>query len=127
MMSAELLGTLEQVVSKAVRTKGTHKQRVDGSSRVWGGVNIIMCADFWQLHPVSGAVLAANPCDAPAGCAQNAVELVWLDGANRIRALWQLTELMRCDDRWCNSFFLGKCRVGSLPVEDYDFPTDSQH
>ena len=120
MMSAELLGALEQVVSKAVRSKGTYKKRVDGSSRAWGGVNIVMCADFWQLHPVSGTFLASDPCPIPAGCAQNALEMFWLSGRDHIRALWQLTQLMRCDDTWYNAF-LGKCRVGNLPMEDYNF------
>ena len=59
MMSAELLGTLEQVVSGAIRVRGTYKKRNNGTSRVFGGVNIVMCADFWQLHPVNG--LSSHP------------------------------------------------------------------
>ena len=69
MMSAELLGTLERVVSAAVRARGTYKKRSAESQRAFGGVNVVMCADFWQLHPVTGTSLASNPLDVLAGCA----------------------------------------------------------
>jgi len=54
MISAELLGALEHVVRTAVRVKGTYKKRSIASTRVFGGVNLVMCGDFWQLHPVPG-------------------------------------------------------------------------
>eukprot|EP00959_Pyramimonas_sp_CCMP1952_P083702 1750381-Pyramimonas_sp.AAC.1 len=66
MMSAELLGTLERVVSAAVRVRGTHKKRAGESHRAFGEVNVVMCADFWQLHPATGTFLASNPLDVPA-------------------------------------------------------------
>ena len=77
MLSAELLGTLERVVTGAVRVTGTYKKRSDGSHRAFAGVNVVMCADFWQLHPVGGTFLAASPLDVPAGCAQRALEFFW--------------------------------------------------
>ena len=119
-MSAELLGTLERVVSAAVRVKGTYKKRAGESHRAFGGVNVVMCADFWQLHPVTGTFLASNPLDVPAGCAHRALELFWQDGDDSVRSFWQLTELMRCDDEWYNSF-LSQCRVGNLSMEDYSY------
>ena len=76
-MSAELLGTLERVVSTAVRVKGTYKKRNDRTARVFGGVNIIMCADLWQLYLVTGTFLASNPLDVPFGCAHRALEMFW--------------------------------------------------
>ena len=104
MLSAELLGTLERVVTGAVRVTGTYKKRSDGSHRAFAGVNVVMCADFWQLHPVGGTFLAANPLDVPAGCAQRALEIFWQDSADSIRSYWNLTQLMRCDDSWYNEF-----------------------
>ena len=118
MIPAELLGTLEKVVRDAVRVGGTYKKRSADSQRAFGGVNVVMCADFWQLHPVTGTFLASNPLDVPAGCAQRALELLWLDGDDSVRSFWELTELMRCDDTWYNSF-LGQCRIGNLSAEDY--------
>ena len=50
----KLPGTLEQVIAKAIRRSGTYKVRPDKSIRVFGGVNVVLCGDFWQLHPVTG-------------------------------------------------------------------------
>ena len=50
MVPAELLGMLERVINSAVRVTGTYKHRPDDTARSFGGVNVIMFADFWQLH-----------------------------------------------------------------------------
>ncbi len=49
-----------------------------------------MCADFWQLHPVSGTFLADDPTLTPAGRAQNALALFWESGSDYIRSFWEL-------------------------------------
>ena len=118
MLSAELLGALEYVVTASVRAQGTYKKRPDGSTRAFGGVNLVMCADLWQLHPVSGTFLASDFTVVPAGRAQKALSLFGEDGHDRIRSFWQFTELMRCDDSWYNDF-LAECRSGSLLFEQY--------
>ena len=56
----------------------------------------------------------------PAGCAQRALELFWQDGEDSVRSFWPLTELMRCDDEWYNSF-LGQCRIGKLSMGNYSY------
>ena len=99
MNSAELIGQLEYVVRKAVRTVGTYKKRTDGSTRAFGGVNVVMCVDWWQLQPVTGVWLCSNPLDVPAGRAQDAMNMLWGTGVDTIRRTWPLTELMRCR-RW---------------------------
>ena len=68
LMSAGLLATLERVVSTTVRGKGMYKKRNDRTAHVFGRVNIIMCADFWQLFPVTGTFLASDTLDVPFGC-----------------------------------------------------------
>ena len=118
MVPAELLGMLERVISSAVRVTGTYKQRTDKTTRSFGGVNVIMFADFWQLHPVTGVFLASNPLDVPPGCGQHAMQMFWETNKDSIRSFWQLTELMRCEDPWYNAFLL-QCRVGDLSMEDY--------
>ena len=82
MVSAELLGTLESVVRQAVRVHGTYKKRPDGSTRAFGGVNLIMCGDFWQLQPVGGTFLADNPLDA-CGLAEKAGDASFLGSVPR--------------------------------------------
>ena len=89
-MSAELLGSLERVVHAAVRARGTYKKRADNTERAFGGVNIVMCADFWQLHPVTGTFLASNPLHVPAGCAHRALEVFWQYSDDSVRSFWQL-------------------------------------
>ena len=116
MMDADLLGKLEQVVKNAIREKGTYKKRSKDEKRAFGGVNVVMCADFWQLHPVSGTFLASNIEEVNFGLARNALMLFWGDGKDSVRNYWELTELMRCDDAWYNSF-LQQCRVGNLSME----------
>eukprot|EP00959_Pyramimonas_sp_CCMP1952_P331956 6951016-Pyramimonas_sp.AAC.1 len=66
-MDAELLGKLAEKVTRAVRNRNTYKVRrglltsLPEPKRAFGGINVIMCADFWQLHPVPGTLLASNP------------------------------------------------------------------
>ena len=117
MISAELLGALEYVVTGAVRAQGTYKKRRSGETRRFGGVNIVMCADFWQLHPVTGTFIASDPTLTPAGRAQNALSIFWEDGPDSIRSFWELTELMRCTDIWYNTF-LSECRDGKLSINN---------
>ena len=97
-MPAQMLGTLEEIVSTATKTDNTYKKRANNTLRAFGGVNIIMCGDFWQLEPVSGIFLAPNPLDKATECVHHALNLFWQDGENTIRNSWQLTELTRCDD-----------------------------
>ena len=120
MMSAELLGTLEEEVKSAVRVRGTYKKRSADSQRAFGGVNVVMCADFWQLHPVTGTFLASNPLEVPSSRACQELDISWGAGEDSARSFWQLTELMRCDDEWYNAF-LGQCRIGNLSMEDYSY------
>ena len=74
MNSAELLGALNYVTKKVIRVAGTYRKRADGTTRVFGGLDVVMCADFWQLKPVTGTWLCANPLDVPAGRAQDTLE-----------------------------------------------------
>ena len=120
MISAELFGALEYIVKGAVRAHGTYKKRRNGGIRVFGGVSLVMCADFCQLHPVTGTFIASDPAVTPAGRAQNAQLIFWEDGPGSIRSFWDLRELMRCSDVWYNSF-LSECREGKLSINNYCF------
>ena len=125
MISAELLGALEHVIAASMRMHGTYKRRKDGQKRVFGGANVVMCADFWQLHPTGGTFLASNPVFVDMGRAQNALNIFWggvsEDGQlDCIRSLWQLTEVMRCKDPWYNEF-MRQCRHGALSLDMYCF------
>lgn len=109
------------VVKRAVRVKGTYKQRQDRSKRVFGGVNVLMLGDWCQLQPVAGTWLCCNPCYVPGGGrAADALEFFWCDGPNTINHYWSLTTLLRCSDVWYNDF-LKHCRAGRLTSDMYSF------
>jgi ATP-dependent DNA helicase PIF1 len=120
MVSAQLLGSLEIIVRRAVRKKSGYKLRPDGTERAFGGVNLIALGDFWQLPPVSGTPLCAHPDDVALGVAELGYNLLWERDFNGIQKTFNLTEPMRCDDAWYNGF-LNKCRHGSLDLDTYSF------
>ena len=118
MISAELLGALEYSVSAALRVNGTYKKRRNKQTRIFGGVNLVMCGDFWQLHQTGGTFLASNPIEVDSARAQKALSLFWggafeADRLDCIRSFWPLTQVMRCKDKWYNDF-LHECRAGAL-------------
>ena len=124
MISAELLGTFENNVRKVVRSNGTYKWQAatdttEKVERVFGGINVVMCADFWQLKPVAGTYLCSNPLEH-VGTAKDALDIFWGSGPNSIRHFWDLTEVMRCRDPWYNEFLLA-CRFGRLTKDMYAF------
>ena len=114
MVSAELLGALQYVVTKAIRVRGTYKKRRNGTTCSFAGVHLVMCGDFWQLHPVSGIFLAADFTVISPGRAANALNLFW---AESIRDFWELIELMQCDDTWYNAS--APCNTNSFLISDF--------
>ena len=61
MVSCELLTTLESIVTLVVRIRSGHKRRADGSTRAFGGINLLVFGDWWQIAPVGGTAMFANP------------------------------------------------------------------
>ena len=106
------------IICVAKETSLTYKKRCNGTTRAFGGINLVMCGDFWQLHPVSGIFLASDFTEISPGRARDALTLFWEDGRDSIRNFWELTELMRCDDIWYNTV-LEQCRGGCLSLQQY--------
>ena len=78
MVSAQLFGQLELTVSKVVRRRNLFKRRPDdGTSRPFGGMNVIMFGDWWQLKPVSGTALFSDPALASSGVTAQGLQLLW--------------------------------------------------
>ena len=112
MVSAQLLRALEAVVRKVMRVRSGYKRRLDGSDRAFGGVNVLMFVDLWQQRLVAGSATFSNPCD----CASSGLSLLWGSTRDCVKKLWELKELMRCDDEWYNDF-IGLCRHGRVDLE----------
>ena len=128
MVSAELLYELQYLVRQAVRRQGTYKVRSDRSIRPFGGVNVLLFGDFWQLRPVRATPLFEPPKKAKTDVAYEGAMLLWGQNRNSVQRLWELKQPMRCLDPWYLDF-LHQCRHGMLDKEDYFFihgvPTDN--
>ena len=118
MVSAELLFELGRRVSKAARPIGTYKQRPDKSPRPFGGFNVLLFGDWWQLPPVQSTALFEQPSKAKQGATYEGVQLLWARSRGSLRRVWELHESMRCAHRWFQSY-LAELRDGKLTQEKY--------
>ena len=55
-----VLGILERNTRKACASQ-MHSVDRDGEERCWGGVNLIVCGDWWQLQAVLQKSICRNP------------------------------------------------------------------
>ena len=89
MVSAQLFGQLEVAVSKVVRRRSPHRLDADGHVRPFGGINVLLSGDMWQLKPVTGLALFASPSEARSQTAYLDCMLLW----KSLRHCWELTGL----------------------------------
>ena len=101
MVSAELFGALEYVVKKVIRSQHTYKKRPDGSTRPFGGINVLACVDWWQLPPVGGTSLCGNPTEVSPGLAHDAMSMLWDTGEDCVRRPWTVES--QCDVTTCGT------------------------
>ena len=77
MVSASLFFQLELSVSKVVRRKNPYRLDVNEKKRPFGGINVLLLGDMWQLKPVSGLALFACPSEARNQTAYFGCMLMW--------------------------------------------------
>ena len=77
MVSAQLFDQPEVLMAKVVRVRSGYKQRADGTIRPFGGANVLLFGDWWQLKPVTGTALFTNPSEAPSFVALHGLQLFW--------------------------------------------------
>ena len=58
MVSARLLADIDMKLRDVTRRIGTLKTQENGLDRAFGGINVIMAGDFWQLDPPDGGFIA---------------------------------------------------------------------
>ena len=119
MVSAQLLGQLELIINKVIRRRNVYKIRDDGSSRPFGGLNVLLFGDWWQLKPVGGTALFTNPEMEGSGVALHGLRLMWGQPPNAVHRAWDFQQSLRCTDPWFNDV-LNQCRQGRLSREAYD-------
>ena len=121
MLSYDLLGRLEDVISRAMRSTGTYKYRIaaDGNryNRYWGGLNILAGCDMWQEPPVTGASWWSDPRKCVSAMGEKMVNFFW----NREPRFVELEAPMRFQtDPWWATI-LTQIRWGALTDDNYFF------
>ena len=117
-------GVLEKHVRQA-RDKKPYSQRPRRRgllrARPFGGINTVLCGDWWQLPPVKQVSLCSNPFDVKSHQSQRMQAMFWTRGPNTIQTLFELDENKRNgEDQWLAGF-LAECRAGDLCWENYSF------
>ena len=121
MVSAELLAELEKRVTAAVSGHAPYKKRPDGSVRPFGGLNVLLFGDWWQLPPVRSTALFDRPSAGSTLLAAHGLGLLWSRDRNSVQRVRELTQPMRCSDPWFQTSFLEQARHGSLCADNYFF------
>ncbi len=119
MISAQMLAQIDLLTAKVVRKRSGYKVRADGSARPFGGLNVLLFGDWWQLKPVNGTTLYSDPQKAPTQTAYHGMQLLWGSPPNAAHRCWNFEDSLRCDDAWYNDF-LDQCRRGDLHEDTYN-------
>eukprot|EP00975_Prorocentrum_lima_P000868 182792-Prorocentrum_lima.AAC.1 len=103
MVSARLLGKVDTRLTRVAASAGPFARDPAGKPRPFGGLNVLLLGDFWQLPPPDGGNLATTP--PPLLGLKTAAredplvahgrDLLWFGPT---QGLTELTEVKRCDD-----------------------------
>ena len=98
-----------------------YKKRADNSQRIFGGYNVIMFGDLYQIPPIpSSDSLALPPAAKKSELAKQVLGLFWSEDSNAINFFKELQVQKRFDDPWYGAL-LNECRYGNLSDESYNF------
>ena len=90
---------------------------------MFGGINVLMFLDLWQLTPVRDLSIAAHPCRGMALETSNArvMSLFWSDEKERVQGLYEFAVNKRSgNDAWFSQV-IDECRQGHLHTDNYAF------
>eukprot|EP00438_Fugacium_kawagutii_P006753 Skav200266 [mRNA] locus=scaffold4437:38715:48406:+ [translate_table: standard] len=130
MLSAEMLARLEAQCRKLISDIYAAKYGAPYKYQVapFGGLNVILCGDMWQLPPPRGTFLGQIPWQLVTGLpsgklplALQGQRLVWAPAAHG--GLHGVTELVQCErtrDPWLQEVQT-ELRRGQLSKENFDF------
>ena len=130
-VSVELLDAVNRQVKDSTRDKGNPwavDARAPKQFAMFGGLNLVLLGDLWQIPPVRSLSIAANPFVKRAANVGRILEMFWTESLpHSATHRFALSQSHRCSDPWWKSF-LAQARAGDLSDRMYEFvhgfPTD---
>ena len=123
-VSVELLDALNRQLIDSTRTTGNPwavDARDPRNNVVFGGINVIMLGDLWQIPPVRTISIAENPFQKRSANASRILEMFWTkELLHSVTHRFVLTDSHRCVDPWWKAF-LEEARAGQLSENMYNF------
>ena len=127
MVSAELLAQLELRCRELMRDLSLAKYDDTGKVRPFGGLNVILAGDVYQLPPPKGTFLGDIPWDLLAGRkstrqapGHQGQTLLWGEAAAGMQGVTELVRCERTQDAWLAEL-QGELRRGQLSDDNHKF------
>ena len=128
MVSAELLARLELRCRELVRDLSQSKYAKDSASvRPFGGLNVVMAGDLWQLPPPRGTFLGDVPWEMLTHGRSKKVahtargqQLVWGAMPDGVHGITELVQCERTHDLWLQNL-QSELRTGKLSEANHAF------
>ena len=128
MVSAKLLATMDMKLRSVIRALGTKKIKRLGMDRLFGGLNVLMCGDLWQLPCPDGGYLGDIPTEFirnarkydPSPSIAHGQSILWGGPNFGVQGVTELVQCERCDDAWLREV-QEEIRQGNLSELNHSF------
>ena len=130
MVSPRLLAKFEERLRTHTQKVGTYKCDAHGTIRPFGGFNIILCGDFWQIPPLGEdfslmslppSMIVEPPKKNPDALTSHGLNLLWGNPSQGIQRMTESIENMRFQGDPRFQAALEECRYGKPRNETYEW------
>ena len=127
MVGAKLFAQIDMKLREVIREIGTQKM-ANGKTRPFGGLNVLVSGDFWQLDPPDGGFLGGIPDEfiararkyQPSPGVAHGQALFWAEPEHGVQGVTELIQSERCDDAWLREV-QEEIREGNLGASNHAF------